>query len=115
MDALPAAQRQAVALAFFGELTHEQVARKLDLPLGTAKTRIRTGLQTLRTRLTPLAASLLALALVVVAPWSRPGAVVLAALLYVPLLFVTGTFDRDERRALRSLLPARLIAVGASR
>jgi RNA polymerase sigma-70 factor (ECF subfamily) len=51
MEALPLAQRQAVRLAFFGDLSHDQVARKLDLPLGTAKTRIRAGLQRLRTRL----------------------------------------------------------------
>jgi RNA polymerase sigma-70 factor (ECF subfamily) len=62
MDALPAAQRQAVALAFFGELTHEQVARKLDLPLGTAKTRIRSGLRGLRLHLAPIAATLVVVA-----------------------------------------------------
>jgi RNA polymerase sigma-70 factor (ECF subfamily) len=58
MDALPAAQRQAVALAFFDELTHAQVARRLGLPLGTAKTRIRSGLHGLRLHLAPLAATL---------------------------------------------------------
>jgi RNA polymerase sigma-70 factor (ECF subfamily) len=62
MDALPAAQRQAVSLAFFGDLTHEQVARKLDVPLGTAKTRIRSGLHSLRLHLAPLATSLLLVA-----------------------------------------------------
>jgi RNA polymerase sigma-70 factor (ECF subfamily) len=62
MDALPAAQRQAVALAFFGDLTHEQVARKLDLPLGTAKTRIRSGLRGLRLHLAPIAATLVVVA-----------------------------------------------------
>ena len=67
MDALPAAQRQAVALAFFGELTHEQVARKLDLPLGTAKTRIRSGLHSLRRHLAPVAATLVLVAGVVAA------------------------------------------------
>jgi RNA polymerase sigma-70 factor (ECF subfamily) len=65
LDTLPAAQRQAVAMAFVDDLTHEQVAQKLGLPLGTAKTRIRTGLLRMRTQLAPLAASLLALALVV--------------------------------------------------
>jgi RNA polymerase sigma-70 factor, ECF subfamily len=62
MDALPLAQRQAVALAFFGDLTHEQVARKLDLPLGTAKTRIRSGLHGLRLHLAPIAATLVVVA-----------------------------------------------------
>ncbi len=63
---LPPKQRQAIALAFLEDMTHEQVARTLDVPLGTAKTRIRTGLQVLRTALAPMAASLLALGLGVV-------------------------------------------------
>jgi RNA polymerase sigma-70 factor (ECF subfamily) len=50
---LPAAQRQALDLAFGEDLTHEQVATELNLPLGTAKTRIRTGLQNLRSKLSP--------------------------------------------------------------
>jgi RNA polymerase sigma factor (sigma-70 family) len=50
---LPAAQRQALDLAFGEDLTHEQVAAELNLPLGTAKTRIRTGLQNLRSKLSP--------------------------------------------------------------
>ena len=37
-------QRQAVELAFLGGYTHTEVARMLDLPIGTAKTRIRDGL-----------------------------------------------------------------------
>jgi len=54
IDSLPLPQRQAVSLAFFKELTHDQVASELDLPLGTAKTRIRTGIQRLRVSLAPL-------------------------------------------------------------
>ncbi len=44
-------QRGALELAFFGGLTHAQVAQELDIPLGTAKTRIRDALRSLRTSL----------------------------------------------------------------
>jgi RNA polymerase sigma factor (sigma-70 family) len=54
VESLPPPQRQALGLAFFEELTHEQVAALLHLPLGTAKTRIRAGLQKLRGHLAPL-------------------------------------------------------------
>src|SRR5262245_23654226 len=60
VDSLPPKQRQALSLAFFDELTHEQVAAALDVPLGTAKTRIRSALEMLRGRLSPLRASLIA-------------------------------------------------------
>ncbi len=58
---LPPPQRQALSLAFFDDLTHEQIATFLNLPLGTAKTRIRAGLQKMRVYLTPLLIVVLAL------------------------------------------------------
>jgi RNA polymerase sigma-70 factor (ECF subfamily) len=47
VDALPEAQRQALSLAFFEELTHEQIAKVLGTPVGTAKTRIRLAMKRL--------------------------------------------------------------------
>ncbi len=45
---IPEEQKQAVELAFFGGLTHEQIAEQLTTPLGTIKARIRRGLLKLR-------------------------------------------------------------------
>jgi RNA polymerase sigma-70 factor, ECF subfamily len=41
-------ERIAIETAFFSELTYAQVATRLDQPLGTIKTRIRSGLSKLR-------------------------------------------------------------------
>jgi RNA polymerase sigma-70 factor (ECF subfamily) len=48
LGALPEAQRQAVVLAYWGGLTAEEISRRVDVPLGTVKSRIRLGLTKLR-------------------------------------------------------------------
>lgn len=45
---IPAEQKEAVELAFFNGLTHEEIAERLAAPLGTIKARIRRGLLKLR-------------------------------------------------------------------
>jgi RNA polymerase sigma-70 factor (ECF subfamily) len=48
LDQIPDDQKQAIGLAFFTELTHEEIAAQLNQPLGTVKARIRRGLLRLR-------------------------------------------------------------------
>jgi RNA polymerase sigma-70 factor (ECF subfamily) len=45
---LPPAQREAIALAYWGDLTAAEIARRLRVPVGTAKGRLRLGLAKLR-------------------------------------------------------------------
>jgi RNA polymerase sigma-70 factor, ECF subfamily len=52
LDMLSAEQRAAVQLAYYDGLTYVQVAKALDIPEGTAKTRLRAALARLRTLLT---------------------------------------------------------------
>ena len=51
LAALPAEQRDALFLAFFQGLSHQEIATCLRTPLGTIKARIRRALQTLRWQL----------------------------------------------------------------
>jgi RNA polymerase sigma-70 factor (ECF subfamily) len=48
LEALTPHERQAIETAFFSELTYGEVAARLNQPLGTVKTRIRSGLGKLR-------------------------------------------------------------------
>ncbi|MEL7099467.1 MAG: sigma-70 family RNA polymerase sigma factor [Pseudomonadota bacterium] len=45
---LPAPQRELIQKAYFGDLTHSEIAAETGLPLGTIKSRIRLALERLR-------------------------------------------------------------------
>jgi RNA polymerase sigma-70 factor, ECF subfamily len=49
VEALDAGQKQAIALAFYQGLSHSELARHLEQPLGTVKSWIRRGLERLKT------------------------------------------------------------------
>ena len=48
MSALRPEQREVVVLAYYGGMTHSEIASKLDQPLGTVKTRMRLAMRKLR-------------------------------------------------------------------
>jgi RNA polymerase sigma-70 factor, ECF subfamily len=56
LEELPGDQRDALLLAYGRGLTAKEIARAKDVPLGTAKGRLRLGLRKARARLEPVAA-----------------------------------------------------------
>ncbi|MBQ4833430.1 sigma-70 family RNA polymerase sigma factor [Pseudoalteromonas sp. MMG010] len=48
LDKLPAAQREIVRGVYFQDLSQEQLAKQLNIPVGTVKSRLRLALQKLR-------------------------------------------------------------------
>jgi RNA polymerase sigma-70 factor, ECF subfamily len=55
LDTLPGDQREAVLLAFGGEMTAREIADAVGVPLGTAKSRVRLGLAKARSELSAAA------------------------------------------------------------
>lgn len=51
LKTLPAEQLQVVQKAFYEEMTHQEIAAELDMPLGTVKSRIRIAMRRLREQL----------------------------------------------------------------
>ncbi|GIW04702.1 MAG: DNA-directed RNA polymerase sigma-70 factor [Thermomicrobiales bacterium] len=59
LSALPEEQREAIELAYFGGMSHHEIAERTGQPLGTVKSRLRLGLRKLREALSEHPASAL--------------------------------------------------------
>jgi RNA polymerase sigma-70 factor (ECF subfamily) len=53
LDDLPAEQRHAIELAYYGGFTQSEIADMLGIPIGTVKGRMRLGMEKMRDRLAP--------------------------------------------------------------
>ena len=51
LECLPTGEREAITLAYLGQLTYKEVALQLELPPDTVKSRIRKGLTRLRSEI----------------------------------------------------------------
>jgi RNA polymerase sigma-70 factor (ECF subfamily) len=51
LKVLPSDQLRVIELAYFGGLTHSEIAQMLGMPLGTVKGRMRLGIEKIRTQL----------------------------------------------------------------
>jgi RNA polymerase sigma-70 factor (ECF subfamily) len=51
LEGLPPEQSRVIELAYYGGLTHSEIAAMLDMPVGTIKGRMRLGLQKMRSQL----------------------------------------------------------------
>lgn len=51
LERIPAEQRITIMMAYFGGLTHKEIALELRIPVGTVKSRLRMGLEKLALRL----------------------------------------------------------------
>jgi RNA polymerase sigma-70 factor (ECF subfamily) len=56
LNSLSPEQKEVIELAYYGGLSHSEIALKLGQPLGTVKTRTRLGMTKLRAELNPLIA-----------------------------------------------------------
>ena len=108
VEKLPEAQRQALSLAFFEDLTHDQVAETLRLPLGTVKTRIRGGLRKLRFILAPLGVAVVLLAILAGVTVRSRGVLQLAQRTDQALAFVTASDITTLHLAAGPGVPARV-------
>ena len=59
MSELSPEQREILQLSFFEDISHDAIARRLGLPIGTVKSRIRLAYGHLRARLAPALGGLL--------------------------------------------------------
>jgi len=48
LTGLPAEQSDVVAMAYYEDMSHSEIAERLDMPLGTVKSRLRLALSKLR-------------------------------------------------------------------